>query len=311
MKRYPLFARALLLGLAATLALAWAGPAPAADRPLVVVSIPPQRYFVTAIAGDAVDVAVMVRPGASPATYEPTPNQVAALSRAKAYLAIGVPFEAAWLERFAAANPAMAVTHMERGIRKAPMAAHAHALEDDHGHGQDHDGDHGVLDPHVWLSPALAATLAENTCQALEGAAPDHGPEFRANLAALLGRIETLDADIHAILDPLPPAHRAFMVFHPSWGYFASQYGLRQMAIEAGGKEPGPRELAALVRRGRELGITVVFVQPQFSQKSASVIAAELGARVQPLDPLAEDWADNLLRAARAFRRDLAPGDTP
>jgi len=286
------FASTLLFALILLTAL----PAAAGDKPLVFVSILPQRHFVQAIAKDLVDVSVMVMPGASPATYEPSPGQMARLSSARAYFSVGVPFEAAWLERFASANPDMPVVRTDQGVHKVPMAS---------GHGDHGHGDHGILDPHVWLSPVLAKTLARNTCRGLADADPANAAAYRANLEDLLADMDALDADIRAVMDGLPKDKRSFMVFHPAWGYFARQYGLRQIPIEAEGKEPGPRQLAGIVRQGRDLGISVVFVQPQFSDKSAKVIADEMGARVAPLNPLAENWAANLRTAAEAFRQAL------
>ena len=305
-RNVPARPAALALALAVALLVLTAmaalpAPARAADKPLVFVSILPQRYFVSAIAQDLVDVEVMVAPGAGPATYEPTPGQMASLARAKAYFAIGVPFEAAWLERFASANPAMPIVHAEQGIHKQPMAVHEHGKGHDQGQG-DH---HGILDPHVWLSPVNARTLAQNTCRGLADMDPAHAATYRANLAALLQDLSVLDADIRTFIEAIPESRRAFMVFHPAWGYFARDYGLRQIPIEAEGKEPGPRQLADIVRRGREMGISAVFVQPQFSEKSARVIASEMGAAVVPMDPLAEDWNANLRAAAQAFGKAL------
>ena len=288
------------------------GVAHAAEKVSVFVSILPQRYFLERIGGDAVEVSVMVMPGASPATYEPTPRQMAGLTRAKAYFSIGVPFEKTWLPRIEAANPAMTVVHTDEGIHKQPIGGHHHhegAADHehaDHDHaGHDHGHHHGMLDPHIWLSPVLAKTMAGNICRGLSTVDPAHRAAYEANLEGLLRDIEALEGRMRAILDKVPANKRVFMVFHPSWGYFAKDFGLKQIPIEADGKEPSPRDLAKIVTEGREQGIDVVFVQPQFSDRSAKVIAAEMGARVVPLNPLAGDWADNMLRAAEAFRKAL------
>ena len=273
----------------------------ASEKVSVFVSILPQRYFLERIGGDAVEVSVMVMPGASPATYEPTPKQMAGLTRAKAYFSIGVPFEKVWLPRIQAANTAMAVVRTDAGIHKQPIGGSHH-----HGEEEGHDGHgHGPLDPHVWLSPMLAKTMAGNICKGLSSVDPAHRATYEANLKGLLSDLDVLDGRMRAILDQVPADKRIFMVFHPSWGYFAREFGLEQIPIEAGGKEPSPRDLAKIVTRGREKGIDVVFVQPQFSDRSAKVIAAEMGAKVVPLNPLAADWADNMLRAAEAFRKAL------
>jgi len=319
-----------------------AGGAAAADKVSVFVSIVPEQYFLERIGGDRVEVSVMVMPGASPATYEPSPRQMAGLTTAKAYFAMDVPFETTWLTRIRSANPGMTVVRVDEGIRKMPMARHDHGhgpdgpppdrgheggmpghgpepghgpMPPDHdraagpGHGPepDHDNDHehGILDPHIWLSPRLAKVMAVNICNGLSAVDPDNKAEYEANLQRFLRELDDLDQSIGAELASLPREKRAFMVFHPSWGYFAHDYGLRQVPIEAEGKEPSPGDLARIITMGKEQHIPVVFVQPQFSERSAKVIASEMGARVVPLDPLAADWKANMLRVAGAFRQAL------
>ena len=306
MKNVLLLSRVLLVAVCLSLLPSMAQ---ASEKLSVFVSILPQRYFLERIGGDAVEVSVMVMPGASPATYEPTPRQMAGLTRARAYFSIGVPFETAWLPRIEAANPDMAVVRTDRGIKKQPIGGHHHEEEgggheaEEHGH--EGHGDHGILDPHIWLSPRLARTMAGNICEGLSMVDPANRAAYEANLQGLLRDIDALDGRMRAILDQVPVNKRIFMVFHPSWGYFAREFGLEQIPIEAGGKEPSPRDLAAIVTKGREKHIDVVFVQPQFSDRSAKVIASEMGAKVVPLNPLAGDWADNMLRAAEAFKKAL------
>jgi zinc transport system substrate-binding protein len=187
----------------------------------------------------------------------------------------------------------------EEHDHEAMHEEHEHeGMHEEHGH-EGHE--HGILDPHIWLDPVRVETVARNTCAGLVRVDPAHRAEYEANLAAFLSELDELDRSIAQTLSALPADKRTFMVFHPSWGYFAKRYGLTQAAIEAGGSEPSPRHLAEIIEHGRELGASVVFVQPQFSRRSADVIASELGAKVVPLDPLAEDWKDNLLHAAQAF----------
>ena len=265
----------------------------------VVVSIVPQKYFVEKIAGNLAEVTVMVPPGASPATYEPRPSQMRALSRADLYLAIGVPFEKAWLPRFAAQNPKMKIVDITEGIRKVPMVDHNH--DHDHDHGQEGRHPHETLDPHVWLAPPLVKILARNIAQALERIDPAHKGRYAANLEAFLKEIEATDRTLRRILQPCRGA--AMMVFHPSWGYFARTYGLEQIPIEIEGKEPRPKELARLMAEAKEAGIRAIFVQPQFSRRAAEVIAGNIGARVVVADPMALAWSENLLQVARRLCR--------
>jgi len=262
----------------------------------VFVSIMPQKYFVQQISMGQVDVRVMVPPGASPASYAPKPRQMAALSNAAIYFAVGVPFEGAWLARIAAANPKMIVVHTDEGIEKSAMAAHHH--HDGHHNGGGHHN--GALDPHIWLSPPLVLSQARTILSALQKADPTHRDAYAKNHAVFASKVTALDRELRSALADRRGLR--FMVFHPSWGYFARAYGLIQVPIEIEGKEPKPAQLAFLIQEAREHGIQVVFVQPQFSAKSAALVAGEIGGQVVVADPLAEDWAGNLRAVARQFR---------
>jgi zinc transport system substrate-binding protein len=270
--------------------------APAYGKMAVMVSIAPQKYFVQQICKDLADVQIMVPPGANPTTYEPKPRQMAAISKTSLYFSIGVPFENAWLKKIAAANPDMAVVPTDRGIQKLPMT-------DDHHHGGEKQIKHGTLDPHIWLSPPLVRRQAQAIRDALQAADPAHRAVYENNFKAFVGQVSTLDAELKRIF--AGRTGQQFMVFHPSWGYFAQAYGLKQVPIEIEGKEPKPAQLRQLIEHAREDGIQLIFVQPQFSIRSARVIAGEIGARVVMADPLAEDWADNLRAVARKFESGL------
>jgi len=289
----------------------------------VFVSIVPQKFFVERIGGDQVDVSVMVQPGASPHTYEPKPRQLAMLQGARAYFAVGDPFEDVWLPRFRTANTDMLVVRTDAGIAKLAMASHHHfeeeqvqgldeqGQEDEHpeegepGHG--HDGEHGHTqgkpDPHIWLSPALVKVQADHILQGLQTVDPENAEVYAANQQAFLAELDELDTRIQAILAGMQG--RRFLVFHPSWGYFARDYGLVQVPIELEGKEPKPAELASLVAHATERGIRAVFVQPQLSRVMANMVAQEVGAEVIVADPLAGNWSQNLLGVAEKFRAAL------
>jgi zinc transport system substrate-binding protein len=276
--------------------------ASAQAKSLVFVSILPQRHFLQRLGGDQLDVRVMVLPGASPATYEPSPGQMAGLAEAEAYFAIGVPFEKTWLERFKGVNPDLEIIQADQDVPKRSMISHDQL--EDFGRKQT-DAHQGRPDPHIWLSPELVKIQARTICQGLVRIDPDQESFYRANLEAFLQELDQLDARIRSIFETLPEGSRSFMVFHPAWGYFAQAFDLNQIPIESEGKEPGPRQLARIIRLGREQNVSVVFVQPQFSKKSARVIAKEMEARVVSVDPLAEEWGENLLAAARAFKQAL------
>lgn len=278
----------------------------------VFVSIVPQQYFVQQIGKDLVDVQVMVKPGANPATYEPRPQQMADLSKTKVYFAIGVPFENAWLGRIADSNPNMRVIHTERGIEKLAMKAHHHHDDPAEHHDGEHHGEaahdeghheHAALDPHIWLSPPLVKIQARNILTALQEADPAHRSVYEANFKAFTARIDQLDTDLKNILAGKKGLQ--FMVFHPAWGYFADAYGLKQLPIEIEGKAPKPAQLKELIQHAREDGIKMIFVQPQFSSQSAEVVAREIDGQVAFVDPLAEDWMANLRQVAVKFQAAL------
>ncbi|MGC8839411.1 MAG: metal ABC transporter solute-binding protein, Zn/Mn family [Anaerolineae bacterium] len=289
----------LAVGTAAALgACAPATPAPAGGAVQVTVSIPPQKYFVERVGGEHVQVTVMVGPGADPHTYEPRPEQLRALSRSQVYFRIGLPFESAWMDKFTAANPRMRIVDTSQGIERMPsLAHHAHGAE-----GAEEAGDE-TLDPHIWLSPRLVKVQAQAIYGALADLDPAHQEEYRANLEAFLADLDALDQEIRGLLRDTP--RRKFMVFHPAWGYFAREYGLEMVPIEVEGQEPSAAELADLIREAREEGITVVFAEPEFSTRSAEVIAREIGGRVVLVSPLAEDWLENLRRTAQALAEAL------
>jgi zinc transport system substrate-binding protein len=274
----------------------------------VFVSIVPQKYFVEKIGGESVKVSIMVQPGANPATYEPKPRQMAALAKAKAYFTIGVPFETVWLDRISAANPGMTVIHTEEGIKKRTMADHFHVEE---GHSAQEreewkqaEEHHGVKDPHIWLSPRFVKFQARNILNGLLRIDPARGASYEMNYKSFISEIHALDAEIKGIFAG-KEGRKVFMVFHPAWGYFAQDYGLEQIAVEMEGKEPGPAEMEELIRHARKEGIKVIFVQPEFSTKSAETIAKAIEGELVFANSLALDWADNLKKVAAEFEAAL------
>ncbi len=261
----------------------------------VFVSILPQKYFVQKIGGNLVDVSVMVRSGADAHTFEPKPQQMIALSRTKIYFTIGIEFEKIWLERFLAANPKMLIIRTDSGIKKIPMRAY-----NNHHHQTKAGRANSTEDPHIWLSPPLVMIQVQNIRDGLISADPDNEPIYKANCQQFMEELNVLDDELNRIFAGRKDLQ--FMVFHPSWGYFAQTYNLRQVPVESEGKFPKPAELQSLIQYAREHRIRIIFVQPQFSASSAEVIAKATGGQVAFVDPLAENWAENLREVARKFK---------
>ena len=263
----------------------------------VTVSILPEKYFVERIGGDKVQVNVMVGPGDSPHTYEPKPEQMAALSRSEVYFAIGVEFEGAWLEKFKSANPEMVMVDVSDNIKKIPMEDHLDEGEDE----DDHSGEE--LDPHIWTSPENAKTIAQRIAETLSEIDSQNTAYYQSNLEDLLTEISELQIDIQNQLKDKP--NRQFLVFHPAWGYFAQEFGLEEVAIEVGGTEPSASELSAIISNALANDIRIVFAQPEFSTQIADYIASEINGEVVLITPLAEDWLDNLRVVALSLSENL------
>ncbi len=245
---------------------------------MVAVSVAPQSYFVKRIAGERVSVVTLLPPGASPATYEPTLSSLTALARARLWFRVGVDtfaFEAAWTERVRSAAPHMRLVNTSVGV--------------------------GLLEhnPHLWLSPRRAVRQAEQMAKALSEVDPAGAKDYAAGLKAFRSEVAALDAELSAAL--APAKGRTVLVFHPSWDYLTADYGLRMLAIEDCGHEPGPGHAAEVLGEARRLGIDTVFVQPQMHSRSAHGTAEALGGKVRTLDPLDPDWPHALRAAAQAF----------
>jgi zinc transport system substrate-binding protein len=297
-----------------TLSLTYSQFVLARDTLPVFVSIVPQKYFVQQIGKELVDIHVMVLPGASPATYEPKPKQMVAISKTKVYFSVGVPFEKVWLKKIISMNPNMWVVPTDQEIQKIPMATSyprgrkehhekgGQQKKADHGYGEDHP-EYGTLDPHIWLSPPLVMMQARRILTALQEADPTHRSTYEANYKTFISDIRDLDVDLRNIF--AGKRDLQFMVFHPAWGYFAHTYGLKQVPVEIEGKKPKPAQLKELIKHAKENNIKVVFVQPQFSSKSAEQVAKEIDGQVVFVDPLALNWSENLRKVANKFNAAL------
>lgn len=270
-----------------------------ANKLEITTSILPQKYFIEKIGGDKVSVNAMVQPGFSPHTYEPKISQMRQLSSSKVYFFIGVSFENVWLEKFKGANNKLIFVDMAQGIQKIAMAEHAHEDEEDehdHEHKEEHD-DNESLDPHVWLDPILVKTMAKNIYVALVDLDSANKEYYQSNYENFIKELDALYLEIKNQLAGVKGS--SFMVFHPSWGYFAKRFDLEQIAVEVAGKEPKPNQMIELIEKAKEHDIKILFVAPEFSQKSAKVIASSIQGKVIAISPLDEKWKETLQNAAK------------
>ncbi len=249
-------------------------------KPLeVFVSILPQKYFVEKIAGEHAHVEVMVGPGQSPETYEPSPKQLVKLASADIYFSIDVPFEALWMSHIEGVNEQISIVD---------TASEALKLYD-----QPQDED-----PHIWVSPILAQKISEQILAGLIESDPDNTTVYQANFQLLESDLKALDQEIRQILSDWI-GKGSFLVMHPAWGAFATTYKLEQMAIEHEGKSPSARSLQTLINTAIAKKVQVVFIQDQHSSRMANTVASAIGAEVVKLDPLAENYIENMRKVAK------------
>lgn len=289
---YALLIPVLFVGLFAGVVHAEAGMS-------AFVSILPQAYFLERVGGQHVSVEVLVGEGQSPATYEPSPQQMARLSSAKVYFAIGVPFEKNLLKKIRQSHKKLVIIETQKGVDYRHLETHHH--DHDAKGGEKHH--HGTPDPHIWMDPNLVKVQATNICDALSKLDPANAEDYSRNLRLFISDLNQTDKRIRVALAPVKG--KSMYVFHPAFGYFANSYGLRQIPIEIEGKEPGAKQLAAIIDKAKKDGVRVIFVQPQFSTKSAQSIAGAVGGAVVPIDPLARDYLANLDRLASSIENGL------
>lgn len=273
-------------------------------KPVVAVSIQPQAYFVQRLAAGRLEQLTLVGPGQSPHSYEPTPRQMADLSRALVWFTTGVEFENALLPKISSLYPGMRIIDTTQGIRFRSMEAHGHDDEEDDHEDDDHDDDDddepGSRDPHVWLGRDSVKVQVGHILAGLSSIDPEGASQFLANHDDFIREIDTLFDGLAKDLASL--RGKPVFVFHPAFGYFLDEFGIIQEAVETGGKEPTQKALATLIEEARKDGARTIFVQAQFPSNAAKSVASAIGGSVIEIDPLAEDWGNNLKIMAEALR---------
>ena len=260
------------------------------EKPILTVTLEPLRYFTEAIAGDNYEVVSMVPKGSSPESYDPTPQQLVNLSKSQAYFRIGyIGFEQAWMKKLEANCPNMKVYNTSKGIDLIRDKGLWHG---DHFH-------EGGVEPHVWNSTQNALIIADNIYQALCELDSTHQEDYQKCLDVLKQTIRQTDANVRTLLEN---ADSTFLIYHPALSYFARDYGLKQVSIEEGGKEPSPAQLKALIETCRNENVHTIFVQQEFDQRNAQLIAHELGVNIVSINPLSYDWVKEMIRIAEALK---------
>lgn len=255
-----------------------------ADKPVVTVSLQPQKYMLEKIVGDAYNVRCLLSNGGNPESYDPSFANLLNTEKSVAFLRMGnIGFEEAIVDKVHESNPSLPIYDTSRGI--VPVVG-------THGH--------DAADPHVWTSVRNVKVIARNMCEAMSEVDPSNAGRFRANLEAFEAELDELDARISAELAPLRGS--AFLVWHPSLSYFARDYGLRQIVV--GGAEHKEMSLPDLRRSVDEAvasGAEVLFVQKETDGRHAEAIGADLPVRHVEINPLSEDWPAQMLLIANSL----------
>ncbi|MEK4527109.1 ABC transporter substrate-binding protein [Paenibacillus sp. BGI2013] len=277
----------------------------------VQVSFYPMYEFTKNVAGDLADVHTLVPAGMEPHDWEPTPQDIASIEKADVLVYNGAGMES-WIDQVTGSlsNTSLIQAEASKGINLLEGGEHDHhhedseATEHDHDHADeataeeqhdhDHDAeaeeghvhDHGGLDPHVWLSPALAVKEVRNIEAGLAQAAPEHAEQFKQNADAYIAQLESLDQDFKAAVTD--SKRKDFITQHAAFGYLAKEYGLQQVPIAglSPEQEPSAAQMASVIDFAKEHQVKTIFFETLVSSKVSETIASEVGAKTAVLNPI-------------------------
>jgi len=288
----------------------------------VAVTIVPQIEMVEAIAGERVEVVAMIPKGFSPSNYAPSPSEMRAFNEASLYFSMGVPADMQNILPRAEEMTGLKVVKLFEEIEadhphRYFSGEEEHESEEEADHSAESeedstDADHGHShqegrDPHIWLSPARVESMVEIMRDQLIELLPDYKEEFMSNTEGYLEKLAAADQENKELLSP--HQGEVILVYHPSFGYFTEHYGLEMMAIEEEGKEPGPRHLQEVIEDAAQKGIKNVFYQAEIDSRKTRAVAEELGGEIVQLNPLSENYIQNLKEMAEKMAAELAQRD--
>lgn len=263
-------------------------------KPTISVSILPQKYFAERIAKDFAEINVMIPPGMNPATCDLNSGQLKKLYDSDICFAVGyLPFE---------------TTHLYPVLKNKPeilLVRHSDGLDLIEGScGHPHAHSHKSVDPHIWLSPAYAKHISRQILEILSRKYPDKKEFFKANYKELEKDINLFAQEAEKVLSA--KKGKSFLIYHPALTYFAHDYGMEQISIENEGKEPNPTHLKNLIDEARKKGISIVFIQKQFDIQNAEAIARSTNSKIVPIDPLNENWLEEMNHLLQEFKENLS-----
>ena len=281
-------------------------------KPVIAVSIVPEREFVRAVAGDLVDVVTMIPPGSSPSNYQPTPLEMESFSNASIYFAIGVPAEDAnILKKAKELNPQLKIVKLDDEVGKIYPHRYfedAHFPEDEEAENADNENDHeshdvGMKDPHIWMSPKRVMVMVDTIAGELSKMDSKNSDIYIANAKLYKEKLSSLDLKIKQTLEGLP--NRSFIIYHPSLGYFADDYGLEMVSVESSGKSASAKELERIIDFAREENIKVIFYQSEIDSSQSRTLANEIGGKTTEISTLSGNYIENMKKIASTFKEVL------
>jgi zinc transport system substrate-binding protein len=251
------------------------------EKPIVAVTIVPEKTFVEAVCGDLVEVIALVPPGNSPENYEPTPQEMEKFSRSDIYFTIGVATEEANI--MPNAGDVKVVS-----LQEAAKAVYPERLFPS-----------GERDPHIWLSPKRVEVMVKTIAAEMSALDPENQAIYQKNAEAYIAQLQDLDQEITAVLAPVQ--NKKMVVFHPAFGYLADDYGLEMVALEEEGKEATAQQLQKIIDLAKAENIKVIFYQEEIDSSQSQAFADELGGKTIQLAPLAANYIENFRSMAKTM----------
>ena len=270
-------------------------------RPVVFVPIAPYDFVFERLAGDLIDINVIVGEGDDPHSYSPTPKQIVEMAKANLLCSGELGFESNYFVKLGDGKTGPKELNLLEGLEllegQCDHPSHKTETTED-----DHDHDHEDLnDPHVWLSSTMLIAQSDRIASKLKEILPkEKASLIDANLKKFKEELTAVHEEIGAVLKPY--SGEKFFVYHSAFAYFAQDYGLEEIAIEIGNRSPTPKQLAKIAEQAKSDKVKTIFVQPQFDQTSAAALAESIDGNVAKLDPLEKDIIANLRKFATAIK---------
>lgn len=269
----------------------------------VAAGVPPIKGFIDVITEGDMEVVTMIPPGNSPTNYQPSPKELQKFSDAKVYFTMGVPAENSnIIPKAKDLNENIEIVNLAKGVSEVyPMRNFSE--DEDHSHEEDEDHDHEGEDPHIWLSPKRVIEMIDIIRDKLIEISPENEETYKENAENYKDELSTIDDSIKETLKGVK--NQSFIIYHPSFGYFADDYGLNMIAIEESGKEASAKRITEVIDFAKDNDIKFVFYQGEFSSTQAETIAKEIDGEAIKVNPLSEEYIENMKNISEKFKEVL------